>query len=65
MATRAKYTRVRQEAEKEEKPETDIIMKFSPTYGTCRVIQAVTSAEPSLCSSEREKPSSPSRPPID
>ena len=65
MATRAKYTRVRQESEKEDKPETDIIMKFSPTYGTCRVIQADMSAEPSLSSSGREKPSSPSRQPID
>ena len=34
MATKAKYTRVRQEEKKEDKPDTDIIMKFSPTYGT-------------------------------
>lgn len=34
MATRAKYTRVRQEDKKEDKPDTDILMKFSPTYGT-------------------------------
>ena len=33
MATRAKYNRVRQEDKKEEKPDTDILMKFSPTYG--------------------------------
>lgn len=33
MATKAKYTRVRQEEKKEDKPDTDIIMKFSPTYG--------------------------------
>lgn len=33
MATRAKYTRVRQADNKEEKPETDIIMKFRPKYG--------------------------------
>ena len=34
MATRAKYTRVRApEEDKEEKPDTDIIMRFSPTYG--------------------------------
>jgi len=33
MATRAKYNRVRPEEQKEDKPETDIIMKFSPTYG--------------------------------
>jgi hypothetical protein len=38
MATRAKYTRVRQEEKKEEKPETDIIMKFSPTYGIIHLI---------------------------
>jgi DNA-binding protein len=36
MATRAKYSRVRQEEKKEDKPETDIIMKFSPTYGNFR-----------------------------
>lgn len=34
MATKAKYTRVRQEDAKEDKPDTDILMKFSPTYGT-------------------------------
>lgn len=34
MATRAKYTRVRAEDKKEEKPDTDILMRFSPTYGT-------------------------------
>lgn len=34
MATRAKYTRVRKEEKKEDKPDTDILMKFSPTYGT-------------------------------
>ena len=33
MATRAKYTRVRQEDKKEEKPDTDILMRFSPSYG--------------------------------
>lgn len=33
MATRSKYNRVRQEEKKEDKPDTDIIMKFSPTYG--------------------------------
>ena len=38
MATRAKYSRVRQEEKKEEKPETDIIMKFSPTYGIIHLI---------------------------
>lgn len=34
MATRAKYTRVRAEDKKEDKPDTDILMRFSPTYGT-------------------------------
>lgn len=33
MATRAKYYRVPAEKGKEDKPETDIIMKFSQTYG--------------------------------
>ena len=34
MATKAKYTRVKVEDEKkEDKLDTDIIMKFSPTYG--------------------------------
>lgn len=33
MATKAKYNRIRPEETKEDKPETDIIMKFSPTYG--------------------------------
>lgn len=34
MATRSKYIRVKQEDKKEDKPDTDILMKFSPTYGT-------------------------------
>ena len=33
MATKAKYTRVRAEESKEDKPDTEILMKFSPTYG--------------------------------
>jgi hypothetical protein len=33
MATKAKYTRVKQEDKKEDKPDTDILMKFSPSYG--------------------------------
>jgi hypothetical protein len=45
MATRAKYTRVRQEEKKEEKPETDIIMKFSPTYGIFCLIKVVMLVE--------------------
>lgn len=41
MATRAKYNRVRQEDDKkEDKPDTDILMRFSPTYGTCPITQA-------------------------
>jgi hypothetical protein len=39
MATRAKYTRVRApEENKEEKPDTDILMRFSPRYGTSLLI---------------------------
>ena len=38
MATRAKYSRVRAQEAKEDKPETDILMKFSPTYGTFNLI---------------------------
>lgn len=38
MATRAKYTRVRQEDKKEDKPDTDILMRFSPTYGTSFIL---------------------------
>lgn len=34
MATKAKYTRVRPEETKEDKPDTDILMRFCPTYGT-------------------------------
>lgn len=33
MATRAKYTLVRQEEKKEDKPDTDILMRFCPSYG--------------------------------
>lgn len=61
MATRAKYTRVRQEDKKEEKPDTDILMRFSPTYGTRGSMQAATLAEHSLSSSGRTKHSSQSR----
>lgn len=38
MATKAKYTRVKVEDTKEDKLDTDIIMKFSPTYGTSMLI---------------------------
>lgn len=34
MATKQKYFRVRKDEEKEDKPETDIIMRFNDTYGT-------------------------------
>ena len=40
MATRAKYYRVKQEDNKEDKPDTDILMRFNPTYGTCPPTQA-------------------------
>lgn len=33
MATKAKYYRVRDETKKEEKPETDILMRFNDSYG--------------------------------
>ena len=46
MSTRSKYYRVRPEEEKqEEKPETDIIMKSSPTYGNYSLTQADTLLE--------------------
>ena len=34
MATRSKYNLVKQEEQKEDKPDTDILMRFCPTYGT-------------------------------
>jgi hypothetical protein len=37
MSTRSKYIRVKPEEEKnEDKLDTDIIMRFSPTYGTLK-----------------------------
>ena len=33
MAARSKYTLVKQDEKKEEKPDTDILMRFCPTYG--------------------------------
>jgi len=39
MATRSKYTRVQQEEQKEDKPDTDILMRFCPTYGSIFIIQ--------------------------
>ena len=64
MATRAKYTRVRQEDKKEEKPDTDILMKFSPTYGTCLLIKVAMLAEPLPSSLGKVNHSSQSRLPI-
>lgn len=62
MATRAKYTRVNAPEEKAEtKLDTDILMRFSESYGTSSLMQAGTSPEPSLSSSERANPLSPSR----
>lgn len=47
MATKAKYYRVKPaEDEKEEKLDTDILMRFSNTYGTPSLTQASTSAAP-------------------
>lgn len=39
MATRAKYNLVKQEEKKEDKPDTDILMRFCPTYGTYSLTQ--------------------------
>jgi hypothetical protein len=39
MATKAKYNRVKQEDKKEDKPDTDILMRVSPTYGIHFIIQ--------------------------
>lgn len=64
MATRAKYTRVRApEENKEEKPDTDILMRFSPKYGTSVSIQASMSPALSLYSLVKARNSSPSRQP--
>lgn len=62
MATRAKYDRVKTPEEKNEnKLDTDIIMRFSDTYGKDWLIQVDTSHVLLLFSLEREKHSSPSR----
>ena len=64
MATRAKYTRVRApEENKEEKPDTDILMRFSPKYGKSDTIQASMSPELSLYSLVKARISSPLRQP--
>ena len=39
MATRAKYNLVKQEEKKEDKPDTDILMRFCPTYGNYSLTQ--------------------------
>ena len=62
MATRAKYTRVRAtEEDKEQKPDTDILMRFSPRYGTPSPIQESMSHALSLSSLVRTKSLSPLR----
>lgn len=62
MATRAKYTRVNAPEEKAEtKLDTDILMRFSESYGTSSLMQAGTSREHSPSSSARANPLSPSR----
>ena len=62
MATRAKYTRAKPENDTNEaKADTDILMRFSERYGISFLTQASTSPEPSLSSSEKASPSSPSR----
>ena len=66
MSTRSKYFRVKPEEEKnEDKADTDIIMRFSPTYGIHRLIQESISPGLSLSSSARTKSSWPSKPPKD
>jgi len=62
MATRAKYTRVRAPEETNEaKPDTDILMKFSPKYGTLLPTQASMCHVPSLSSLVKASSSLPSR----
>lgn len=62
MATRAKYTRVRApEENKEEKLDTDILMKFSPRYGTPHLTQASMFPGLSLSFLVKARASSPSR----
>lgn len=61
MATRAKYNLVRQEDKKEDKPDTDILMRFCPSYGTTPLTQVATSPGPSTSSLVKARLSSPSR----
>ena len=64
MATRAKYNRVRAAEEtKEDKPDTDILMRFSPRYGTPLSIQESMSPALSLSSLVKARHLSPSKPP--
>ena len=64
MATRAKYTLVKAPIENNEaKLDTDILMRFSNSYGTLLSTQASTLAAPSLYSSDKARSSSPSRQP--
>lgn len=62
MATRAKYTRAKANDETSEpKLDTDILMRFSPTYGKFSLTQASMSHAHSLSFSQRPRPLSPSR----
>lgn len=62
MATRAKYVRVKTPEEKNEtKLDTDILMRFSDTYGILKLTQVATSPAPLLSFSERENPLLPSK----
>ena len=61
MATRAKYELVRGGENNETKLDTDIIMRFSPTYGKHSLIKVVTSHAHLPSYSEKEKTSSESR----
>jgi len=56
MATRAKYTRAKgNEENNETKLDTDILMRFSPTYGTLLFTQASMSLVLWLSSSENQR----------
>jgi hypothetical protein len=60
MATRAKYTRAKANEENNEaKLDTDILMRFSQSYGTLILIQASISQEHSLSFSENQRTLSP------
>ena len=62
MATRAKYTRVRApEENKDDKLDTDILMKFSPRYGIQLSTQASMFPGLSLSSLVKARALSPSR----